>query len=253
MGPFFPPSASLWQCLKDQISSFKAKTIYIFRHQNPQSLKALLSVFTIISGTFPPATINYISLSIIKLILLILATNSKRPLNQASLDALKLKLLMCNRWLMLTCCYYLPTKELYEKSFKSLLDTKQRWKKCIAKPGPSKQKCNFTYFSTCFNLFTWPDFNSKSPTFCGIFCHILIWLHKIQSQVDFVLPTCRSCKAIRQLCLQIIKQSLHSSLKHFLSQRLSKTWSVLNEINRQRSVSLMTAENSNHPGTKTIF
>lgn len=126
VGPFFPPSASIWQGLKDQISSFKAKTIYIFRDQNPQPLKALLSVYTIISGTFPPATINYVPLSIIKLILLILATNSKRPLSQASLDALKLKLLMCNRWLMLTCCYYLLTKEVHEKSFMSLFDTKHR-------------------------------------------------------------------------------------------------------------------------------
>lgn len=142
MGPFFPHSATLWQCLKDKTSSFKAKTIYILRDQNPQPLKALLSVYTITSGTFPPMTINYMPLSISKPILLILATKSKRPLNQASLDALNSKLLMCNRWSMLICCYYLPTKVVHEKSFKSLLDTKQRWKKCIAKPRPSKLSVN---------------------------------------------------------------------------------------------------------------
>lgn len=97
---FFPPSASPWQCLKVQISSLKAKMIHIFRDQTPPSLKSLFSAYTVISGAFPPVTINYMPLSIIKLILLILATKSKRLLNRASLDALKLKLLMCNRWLM---------------------------------------------------------------------------------------------------------------------------------------------------------
>lgn len=61
-----------------QISSLKAKMIYIFRDQTPPSLKTLFSVYTVISGTFPPVTINYMPLSIIRLILLILATKSKK-------------------------------------------------------------------------------------------------------------------------------------------------------------------------------
>lgn len=46
MGLIFPPSASLWKCLNDQISSFKAKTIYIFlRSKATVSEDTSLSVY----------------------------------------------------------------------------------------------------------------------------------------------------------------------------------------------------------------
>lgn len=74
-----------------QISSLKAKMIYIYRDQTPPSLKTLFSVYTVISGTFPPVTINYMPLSIIKLILLILATKSKKNIKQSITGCIKIK------------------------------------------------------------------------------------------------------------------------------------------------------------------
>lgn len=59
MCPYFPPSVSLRQWLKHQITSFKDKKIYIFRDQNIQSLRELLSVHTVRSSTFAPAAISY--------------------------------------------------------------------------------------------------------------------------------------------------------------------------------------------------
>lgn len=147
MCPYFPPSVSLYQCLKHQIKSFKDKTIYIFRDQNLQSLRELLSVYTVRNATFPPAATNYTLLSIMMLIPLILATKWKRPLRQAWLDALRLQLLMSNRWLISTC-YYLPTptpppkkKKITWKSFINLLD--ERGKIHVAKPGPFKYEQNY--------------------------------------------------------------------------------------------------------------
>lgn len=122
-GSYSLPSPSLWYCLKNLIEFFKAKKIYIFRAQKPWSPKTSLSLYTILSSAFPPVTINYVPLSIIKLILLILANKSKRPLSQASLDVLRLKLFMYNRWLMLTC-YYSPNKKVHWKNIKAMSDTK---------------------------------------------------------------------------------------------------------------------------------